>query len=62
VIDHRTDRERDLVHAAQWSFMAPDAGLNVSSFLFGCVEQIAPLARALVGKQRVGQATRRSPG
>src|SRR4051812_14138477 len=53
MVDHRTDRECDLILAAQRSFLAPDASLNVEQFLLGGVEQRTPLARALVGEQRV---------
>jgi hypothetical protein len=45
--------ECDLILAAQRSFLAPNTGLNVEQFPLRGIEQIAPFARALVGKQRV---------
>src|ERR1700730_18471204 len=53
MIDHRTDRECDFIPAAQCSFLAPNTGLNVKQFPLRGIEQIAPLACALVGQQRV---------
>src|SRR5260370_21732322 len=52
MIDHRTDRECDLILAAQRSFLAPNTGLNVEQFPLRGIEQSAPLACALAGEQR----------
>jgi hypothetical protein len=38
MVDHRTDRECDLVLAAQRPLGAPDAGLNVEQLLLGGLE------------------------
>ena len=52
MVDHRTDRERDFILAAQRFFVASGAALNVEQFLHGGIEQLAPFARTLVGEQR----------
>ena len=52
-IDHGTDRERDLVLAAQRLFGAPDAGLNGSRFFSVASSNVSPLAGALVGEHRI---------
>jgi hypothetical protein len=52
-VDHGADRERDLVPAAQRLFGAPHAGLNGDQLFLGGVEQLASLAGALIGQQRI---------
>jgi len=53
MVDHRADRECDLVLAAQRPSGAPDATLNVQQIPLGGIEQLASFARALIGEQRV---------
>src|SRR5205814_9966735 len=53
VVDYCSDGECNLVLAAQWSLLSPRTGLNFEQRLLGGIEQFAPLARALLGKQRI---------
>ena len=59
MVDHRADRQGDLILAAQLPLRALDAGLNLQQVLLGGVEQRPPFACAFVGDR---QATSRSPG
>src|SRR5882724_5134593 len=53
VVDYCSDGARNLVLAAQWSLLSPRTGLNFEQRLLGGIEQFAPLARSLLGKQRI---------
>src|SRR5262249_57506946 len=53
VVDYCSDGERNLVLAVQWSLLSPRTGLNFEQRLLGGIEQFAPLARSLLGKQRI---------
>src|SRR5204862_154517 len=53
VVDYCSDGECNLVLAAQWSLLSPRPGLNFEQRLLGGIEQVEPLARSLLGKQRI---------
>ena len=51
MIDHRTDRQGDLILAAQRFLRALNAGLNIQQVLLGGGEQCAPFACAFIAEQ-----------
>ena len=53
MVEHRTHCEPNLLFAAQRPLGTPDTGLDLEQVLLGCLEELAPLAAALVCEQRI---------